>query len=87
MERQSLSWEEELRDNLIDAILKPNFHAAEFCADGIKYVFSGWWLLESPDGDLEKEYESKEEFISDPVFSGKTIKEVNVTGIDLELEP
>ena len=72
--------------DIVKEILKEDFHAVNFEVDGVHYCFSGWWMLDCDNGD-EKIYDSKEEFLYDPIFNGKTISEANVENIDLEFFP
>lgn len=80
-ESESLAKEEDI----VTTILRDDFHAVNFDVNGIHYCFSGWWLLDI-DGE-EKEYDSKEEFLNDPIFDGKTLSEVKAENIDVELNP
>ena len=70
-----------------DIIRNENVHAAFFSYNGKRFVFSGWWLLDWGDG--EKKYESREAFLSDPFFDGRTLDEIagEVTDVDYELNP
>lgn len=90
MEKQSRRWEEEQDEDIITTILRNDFHAITFEYDNEEYVFSGWWVLDiGEDDDNYKEYDSKEEFLDDPIFNGKTLKEIvnDVEIIIVELEP
>lgn len=70
---------------------RDKFHSAEFTYNGIKYYFSGWWLLEWEENGEEKylEFDTKEEFLSALIFDGKTIEEIvdQITDFDVSLEP
>ena len=70
---------------------RDNFHDAEFVYNGIKYYFSGWWLLEWEENGEEKYlvFDTKEEFLAAPVFNGKTIEEIadQIKYYDICLEP
>ena len=73
--------------NEIYEIINSNlFHAIIFTYKGKEFVFSGWWMLDWGDGI--KEYESKEDFLNDSFFDGKTIAEISddVTILDYTLE-
>lgn len=76
---------------IVEAILQDDFHAVNFDVAGVHYCFSGWWLLDiqwPEDGrEADKIYDSKEEFLSDPIFDGKTLGEVVVENIIVELLP
>ena len=61
-------------NNLLYELNNPKLHAAYFTYKGKRYVFSGWWLLEWDNGD--KEYDTIEEFLNDPIFEGKRLEEV-----------
>ncbi len=67
-----------MNSDIIEAIRDPKMHAMHFEYNGIEYVFSGWWILEWDSGD--KEYDSIEDFITDPFFDGKTFLDIS-TGI------
>lgn len=71
--------------DIISGILNHDFHAVHFTFLEKNYIFSGWWLLDWDDGD--KEYMTVEEFLDDPIFDGKTIKDIadNVTDVWFEL--
>lgn len=81
--------------DLISVIRRHNFHGADFTFRGTPYSFSGWWILdwskmdEQDDDSKYKIYDSKEEFLSDPFFDGKTLVEVQgeLTDVDYDLEP
>ena len=77
--------------DIVDAILQDDFHAVNFDVEGVHYCFSGWWLLdiEGPEEGQEEDkiYDSKEEFLNDPIFGGKTLGEVEVENIMVELWP
>ena len=62
-------------------------HAAYFTYNKKRYVFSGWWLLEWDDGD--KEYDTIDEFLNDPVFEGKRLEEIieEITDVFFDHEP
>ena len=66
--------------------MNPKIHAVYFTINGAKYVFSGWWIFEWDKGD--KIYSSKDEFLSDPIFGGKTIIELadSISEIDYDLD-
>lgn len=70
---------------------RDNFHDAEFTYNGIKYFFSGWWLLEWEENGEERhlEFDTKEEFLAAHIFDGKTIEEIadNITDFVVSLEP
>jgi hypothetical protein len=70
---------------------RDNFHDAEFVYNGIKYYFSGWWLLEWEENGEEKDmvFDTKESFLVAPIFDGKTIEEVadQIKYYDIYLEP
>lgn len=74
-------------NNIVAIIRDPAFHAVNFHYAGQHYTFSGWWMLEWDDGD--KIYNSKEDFINDPFFDGRTIGEIQseTTDVDFEFEP
>lgn len=78
-------------NRLVRELKRNNFHDANFIYNGIKYYFSGWWLLEWEENGEEKylDFETKEEFLSAPVFDGKTIKEIanKITDFNVCLEP
>ena len=71
--------------DIVWRILREDFHAVNFDVAGVHYCFSGWWLLDFDGG--EKTYISKEEFLKDPLFDGKTITEVKVENADWEFFP
>lgn len=73
--------------NIISVIHNPKIHAAYFTYNGKRYVFSGWWLLEWDDG--YKDYNIIDDFLSDPVFEGKTLEEIGnqLCDVDYDLEP
>ena len=77
--------------DIVDAILQDDFHAVNFDVEGVHYCFSGWWLLdiEGLEEGLEEDkiYDNKEEFLNDPIFGGKTLGEVEVENIMVELCP
>lgn len=70
---------------------RDNFHDAEFIYNGIRYYFSGWWLLEWEENGEEKDmiFDTKEEFLTAPIFDGKTIEEIadQIKFFDVYLEP
>ncbi len=74
------------KNSISELILSKNFHAVNFTYQGVEYSFSGWWLLDW--GDDDKTYSSREEFMSDRIFGGKTISEVesDITDVDFEFE-
>lgn len=85
-----------MRDDVMFWLLHPDFHALYFKYNGVRYIFSGWWLLDWSDGyddpDKDKKfkiYDTKEEFIADPFFDGKTIEEINDIAevVDVDLWP
>lgn len=70
---------------------RDNFEDADFTYSGIKYYFSGWWLLEWEENGEEKhlEFDTKEEFLAAPIFDGKTIEEIadQITDFNVCLQP
>lgn len=70
---------------------RDNLHSAEFTYNGIEYWFAGWWVLGWEENGEEKllEFDTKEEFLSAPIFDGKTIEEIadQITDFDVSLEP
>ena len=75
----------------LSELKRDNFHDAEFVYNGIKYYFSGWWLLEWEENGEEKDmvFDTKEAFLVAPIFDGKTIEEVadQIKYYDIYLEP
>ncbi|MDD6790462.1 MAG: hypothetical protein PUE04_10200 [Lachnospira sp.] len=86
MEKPLSGWAEKYGNNFIRNILRDDFHAVNFDYNGLHYTFSGWWLLDVSDGS-DKIYDSKTEFLNDPIFDGKTIQEINPENADFEFEP
>ena len=89
MEKQSKRWVEEQNEDIVTSILRDDFHAVNFDVDGVHYCFAGWWSLCTGDGDNDEDYkiyDSKEEFLKDPVFDGKTLAEVNPVNVYVDLE-
>lgn len=78
-------WEEGHMSDFVKEIMKDNFHAVNFDVDGVHYDFAGWWILGWSDDDY-KIYDSKEEFINDPIFGGKTIEQVTPENVDFEFQ-
>ena len=74
-------------DNPVEQIRLPGFHAVNFMYKGIEYTFSGWWMLDWGTG--EKIYDSKEEFLNDPFFDGRTLEDAleDMTDFDFEFVP
>ena len=73
-------------------ILHPKFHAVNFLYKGEEYGFAGWWILYwGHNGEFDKFYDSKEEFLNDPVFDGRTLDQAftdgDITDPDFEFEP
>lgn len=70
---------------------RDDFEDADFTYNGIKYSFSGWWLLEWEENGEEKDmiFDTKEEFLAAPIFDGKTIEEIaeQITDFDVYLRP
>lgn len=70
---------------------RDNFEEADFVYNGIKYGFSGWWLLEWEENGEEKylEFDSKDEFLAAHLFDGKTIEDVggHITDYEVYLRP
>ena len=70
---------------------RDDFEEAEFTYNGIKYDFSGWWILEWEENGEEKYiiFGTKEDFIAAAIFDGKTIEEVarQITDYDVYLRP
>jgi hypothetical protein len=70
---------------------RDNFRDAEFVYNGIKYWFAGWWILgwEANGEEQTLEFDTKEEFLSAPIFDGKTIEEIadQIKYYDICLEP
>ncbi len=73
--------------NPVEEIRNESFHAVNFYYKGTNYTFSGWWMLDWGEG--EKLYDSKEEFLSDPFFDGRTFENAldDMTDFDFEFEP
>lgn len=59
---------------ILTEIYNPNLHALYFTYKKRMYVFSGWWVLDWITG--EKDYNTIDEFVNDPVFDGKTLVEI-----------
>ncbi|MGI5990283.1 MAG: hypothetical protein ACOX78_08525 [Lachnospiraceae bacterium] len=79
MAKQSGAWVDEYGNDFAHTVLRDDFHAVTFHVNKKEYTFSGWWVLEWGDKDDEcKYYDSKEEFLKDPIFDGKTIDEVEI---------
>jgi hypothetical protein len=79
-------------NDLIQAILDNKFHAVSFRYKGTFYGFAGWWILywgDEWDEEKTKEYDTKDEFLQDRIFDGRTLEEAqaDITDIDLEFEP
>ena len=76
---------------LVPELKRSDFHAAEFVYNSITYQFSGWWLLEWEENGEEKhlEFDTKDDFLSAPIFDGKTIEEIaeQIIYYDVMLEP
>ena len=72
-------------------IKRDDFEDADFTYNGIKYYFSGWWLLEWEENGEEQrlEFDTKEEFLSATIFDGKTIEEIasKITDFNVCLQP
>ena len=83
MEKQSQEWEKKTGRKIADEIMRDDFHAVNFDFEGIHYCFAGWWVLDIGD-DEDKEYDSKEDFLNDPIFNGKRLAEVDVLNSDIE---
>lgn len=70
---------------------RDDFEDADFIYNGIKYYFSGWWLLEWEENGEEKhlDFDTKEEFLVAPIFDGKTIEEIadQITDFNVCLRP
>ena len=82
--------ESERMSEAVKAILDVKFHAVNFLYKGVPYGFAGWWILYwGTDDELDKIYDSKEEFLSDKIFDGRTFEEAQneITDLDFEFEP
>lgn len=86
MEKQFSEMSGASGNSFIRDILRDDFHAVNFDYHGRHYTFSGWWLLDMDDGS-DKIYDSKAEFLNDPIFDGKTIKDIKPLHADFEFEP
>ena len=76
-------------DEIYRLIMDPRFHAVNFLYKGEPFGFAGWWMLYwGEDGEFAKDYDSKEEFLADPVFDGRTLREafVDTSKWDFEYE-
>lgn len=77
--------------NLLEALNNERLHYATFKYKGVKYIFSGWWLLEWEENGEKKymEFDTKEEFMSATIFDGKKVTEVanQLTVVDIGLDP
>ena len=78
--------------SMVQDILHNKFHAVSFRYKGVAYGFAGWWILYwGHDGKFDKIYDSKEEFLNDPVFDGRTLDQAfadgDITDVDFEFEP
>lgn len=71
--------------DFVKDILRDDFHAVNFDVNGIHYDFAGWWILEWGDNDY-KIYDSREDFINDPIFGDKTIGQVIPENVDFEFQ-
>ena len=82
-------WVEPDENDLVGCILRDDFEALNFEVNGVHYCFSGWWMLDFVDSenDFYKFYDSREEFLNDPVFDGKTFAEADVKVLLLEFHP
>ncbi len=75
MGKSFLLWEEKYVNNPIEQIRLPFFHAVNFKYKGEDYGFAGWWVLYwGENGENDKIYDSKEEFLNDPIFDGRTFE-------------
>ena len=75
-------------------ILDEKFHAVSFLYKGKFYGFAGWWILywgEVWKEENTKDYDSKEEFLKDKPFDGRSLAEAyavgDITDVDPEYEP
>lgn len=71
------------KTNLSDEIMRPEFDNVEFLYKEKLYIFSGWWMLEDVNGNNIKDYLTKEDFLEDKCFDGKTLREIED---DIEVE-
>lgn len=84
----------------VSRIKQAEFHSIAFKYHGMDYGFAGWWLLQwgnySSEGHYprfiaqgEKIYKTKEEFLADLLFDGKTFTEAlsEITDIDITINP
>ena len=84
MGRLSKEWVEKSENEFVHTVRRNDFHAVNFDAGNKHYTFSGWWLLEWDNG--EKFYDSKEEFLNDSIFDGRTAAEAEIHDAVFELE-
>ena len=80
--------------SMVQDILHNKFHAVSFRYKGVAYGFAGWWILYWGDEWVEentKEYDTKEDFLQDRVFDGRTLDQAfadgDITDVDFEFEP
>ena len=77
-------------NDAVNDILNDKFHAVNFMYKGESYGFAGWWVLyRGFDDEVDIIYDSKEEFLNDKVFDGRTFEEAlsDITDLDFEFEP